>query len=189
MIRYTLVCAKRHEFESWFASSASYDKQEKARLLACPICGSRKVKKALMTPRLARREAATPLPAQEAPAAAAADAAHSTEHQAQPAQAQPAQVVPGQVPTGQVPTPQVQPVAMMSAQEHEFRRKLKELRDHLVSNAENVGPRFPEEARKIHYGEAEHRSIYGIASPQEAKELNDEGIEFSPLPALPEDRN
>src|ERR1700676_711824 len=125
MIRYTLVCAKRHEFESWFASSVGYDKQEKARLLACPICGSRKVKKALMTPRLARREGATPLPAQEAPGAAAAHAGHGTEPQAQPAQAQPAQVQTVQVPTGQLHS-----VAMMSPQEHEFRRKLKVLRDH-----------------------------------------------------------
>ena len=81
------------------------------------------------------------------------------------------------------------PVAMMSPQEREFRAKLKELRDHLVANAENVGPRFPEEARKMHYGEAEHRSIYGIASPEDAKQLHEEGIEFSPLPVLPDERN
>jgi hypothetical protein len=78
---------------------------------------------------------------------------------------------------------------MMSPQEWEFRRKLKELRDHLVGNAENVGPRFPEEARKMHYGEAEHRSIYGIASPEDARQLHEEGIAFSPLPVLPDDRN
>jgi hypothetical protein len=41
----------------------------------------------------------------------------------------------------------------------------------------------------MHYGETPHRSIYGEASPQEAKELVDEGIEFHPLPALPDERN
>jgi hypothetical protein len=41
----------------------------------------------------------------------------------------------------------------------------------------------------MHYGEAEHRSIYGIASPEDAKELHEEGIEFSPLPVLPDERN
>ena len=61
---------------------------------------------------------------------------------------------------------------MVSPQEQEFRAKLKELRDHLTKNAENVGDKFPEEARKMHYGENEHRSIYGEASPQEAKELH-----------------
>lgn len=81
------------------------------------------------------------------------------------------------------------PVAIMSPQERELRTKLKELRDHLIRNAVNVGSRFPEEARKMHYGEAEHRSIYGEASPQEAKELLEEGIEFHPLPVLPDERN
>ena len=81
------------------------------------------------------------------------------------------------------------PVAMMSPQEHEFRKKLKELLEHLTKNADNVGTKFPEEARKMHYGEIEHRSIYGEASPQDAKELHDEGIEFHPLPVLPDERN
>jgi hypothetical protein len=80
-------------------------------------------------------------------------------------------------------------VAMVSPQEREFRAKLKELRDHLVKNSENVGNRFPDVARKMHYGEVEHRSIYGEASPKEAKEMLDEGIELHPLPVLPEDRN
>ena len=81
------------------------------------------------------------------------------------------------------------PVAMISPQEREFRQKLKELRDHLTQNADHVGAKFPEEARKMHYGEIEHRSIYGEASPEEAKELHEEGIEFHPLPVLPEERN
>jgi hypothetical protein len=85
--------------------------------------------------------------------------------------------------------PETNPVAMISSQEREFRAKLKELRDQLVKNSENVGQKFPEVARKMHYGEAEHRSIYGEASPQEAKDLADEGVEFHPLPVLPDDRN
>jgi hypothetical protein len=163
MIRYTLVCNKRHEFESWFANSAAYDKQAKRGLVTCPMCGSAKVEKALMAPRLARTDTS---PVREA------EAVQSLPPQTAPAVAQP-------------PTP----VAMISPQEQEFRQKLRELRDHLVQNAENVGPRFPEEARKMHYGEAEHRSIYGIATPDDAKELHEEGIEFSAIPVLPDDRN
>jgi hypothetical protein len=166
MIRYTLVCNKRHEFESWFANSATYDKQVKRGLVTCPLCGSAKVEKALMAPRLARTDA-SPRPAPR-------------EIVATPAPAEAAPSAPAQPPT---------PVAMISPQEREFRQKLRELRDHLVRNAENVGPRFPDEARKMHYGEKEHRSIYGIASPEEAKDLHEEGIEFSPLPVLPDDRN
>jgi hypothetical protein len=77
----------------------------------------------------------------------------------------------------------------MSQHEREFRSKLKELREHVTRNADYVGPQFAEEARKIHYGESDKRSIYGEASPQDAKALVDEGIEFHPLPLLPEDRN
>jgi hypothetical protein len=78
---------------------------------------------------------------------------------------------------------------MMSPQEKEFRTKLKELREHIVKNADDVGQKFPEEARKMHYGETEHRSIYGVASPEDAKELAEEGIEFHPIPILPDERN
>jgi hypothetical protein len=81
------------------------------------------------------------------------------------------------------------PVAMITPQERELRAKFKELREQLTRNAENVGRKFPEEARKMHYGEIEHRSIYGEASPQEAKELHEEGVEFHPLPVLPDEHN
>jgi hypothetical protein len=78
---------------------------------------------------------------------------------------------------------------LVLAQERELRVKLKALRDHIVSNADNVGEKFPNEARKMHYGDIEHRPIYGEASPAEAKALIDEGVEVAPLPVLPEDRN
>jgi hypothetical protein len=178
MIRYTLVCNKRHEFESWFTNSAAYDKQAQRGLVICPLCGSAKVEKALMAPRLARADTPsnpdTPSNREVAPAK---PPPHAPPHAGAGREGEPA--------AAKVPTP----VAMISPQEQEFRRKLRELRDHLVKNAENVGPRFPEEARKMHYGEAEHRSIYGVASPKDAKALHDEGIEFSPLPVLPDERN
>lgn len=85
--------------------------------------------------------------------------------------------------------PRPDPTPLMMAQEGELRAKLKELRDHIIKNADNVGDRFANEARKMHYGEIEHRPIYGEASPDEARTLIDEGIDVSPLPVLPEDRN
>ena len=81
------------------------------------------------------------------------------------------------------------PVALISEHERELRGKLKELRDQLIKNADYVGPQFAAEARKMHYGEIEHRSIYGEASPEEAASLLDDGIEFHPLPYLPTERN
>jgi hypothetical protein len=162
MIRYSLVCDQGHTFESWFADSATYDKQARRELLTCPHCGSAKVEKAIMAPRLATSKKGKP------------------EETAVSNEAPPAPLAPAST---------AAPVAMMSPQEREFRAKLKELRDHLVKNADNVGAKFPEEARKMHYGETEHRSIYGVASPEEAAELADEGIEFHPLPILPDERN
>ena len=81
------------------------------------------------------------------------------------------------------------PTPLLMAQELELRAKIKELRDHIVKNADNVGERFPNEARKMHYGDIEHRPIYGEASPEEARSLIEEGVEVSPLPVLPDDRN
>lgn len=160
MIRYALACNKGHSFDSWFQDSAAFDKQAKRGLVTCPHCGSAKVEKAIMAPRLSgARKSGT-----------AADAPQTTP--APTAQAQ-----------------ESQPVAMISPLEQEFRAKLKELREHIVKNADDVGQRFPEEARKMHYGETEHRSIYGVATPEDAKELAEEGIEFHPIPILPDERN
>jgi hypothetical protein len=165
MIKYALVCERKHNFEIWFGDSADYDKQRKRGLVICPVCDSRKVEKAIMAPSLGRgaRKRGAPIEAPKESPRPMADlpAAPSAR----------------------------EPVAMISPQEQEFRTKLKELRDHLTRNADNVGKKFPEEARKMHYGEVEHRSIYGEASPQEAKDLHDEGIEFHPLPVLPDERN
>jgi len=164
MIRYALNCQAGHAFESWFANSAAFDKQVKRALVACPVCGSTKVEKAIMAPRLSRSDKA--------------DAA--IEPVALP-------------PTAPTPVPAAAaakaPMAVMSPPERELRKKLKELRDHITRNADYVGARFPEQARKIHYGEIEHRSIYGEASPEEAEELHEEGIEFHPLPILPDEFN
>ncbi len=91
-------------------------------------------------------------------------------------------------PPAAVPEPRA-PVVMLSEKERELRTKLKELRDHVVKNADYVGQKFPEEARKMHYGEVEHRSIYGEASTADAAELIEEGIELHPLPILPDERN
>ena len=159
MIRYSLSCDQGHSFESWFASSGAYDKQVKRGLVTCPVCNSAKVEKALMTPQLSRTKKG---------------GGETAAPPSPPVSDQPS-----------VPAP----VAMVSPQELELRKKLKELREHLTKNADYVGQKFPEEARKMHYGEIEHRSIYGEASPDQAKELHEEGIEFHPLPILPDERN
>jgi hypothetical protein len=161
MIRYHLHCERGHAFESWFQSSTAYESQEKRRLVDCPVCGSTKVERAIMAPQIVSKKGREIAAPAPAPATAA-------------------------------PAPEVAAASstpLMMAQERELRAKLKELRDHIVKNADNVGERFPNEARKMHYGDIEHRPIYGEASPDEARALIEEGVEVSPLPVLPEDRN
>jgi hypothetical protein len=164
MIRYALRCERGHTFESWFQDSSAFDAQVKRKLVSCPACDSVKIEKAIMAPRVVAkkgRQRAEPAPVPTTPAPAPAPAE----------------------------SPAATPTPLLMAQERELRAKLKELRDHIVKNADNVGERFPNEARKMHYGDIEHRPIYGEASPEEARELIDEGIDVSPLPVLPDDRN
>lgn len=66
---------------------------------------------------------------------------------------------------------------------------LKEMSAKVRENAENVGDKFAEEARKIHFGETEARGIYGAATVDEARGLAEDGIDFLPLPVFPDDRN
>jgi hypothetical protein len=161
MIHYNLRCKKGHAFESWFQSSSAYEAQEKRKLVSCPVCGSTKVERAIMAPQIVSKKGRDTRASESLPVPVPA-----------------AEVVPPSSPT-----------PLLMAQEAELRTKLKELRDHIVKNADNVGEKFPNEARKMHYGDIEHRPIYGEASPDEAKALIDEGVEVMPLPALPEDRN
>jgi hypothetical protein len=143
MIRYELVCAAGHRFDGWFANSAAFDAQEKADAVACPVCGSSDVGKAVMAPSVSSgRRAAEPVR-----------------------------------------------LAANVPEESEAVAMLRKLRKHLTENADYVGNKFAEEARRIHYNEAERRGIYGEATPDDARALADEGIEFHPLPRLPEDHN
>jgi hypothetical protein len=66
---------------------------------------------------------------------------------------------------------------------------MRALKSKIEAEADYVGAEFAEEARRIHYGEAEERGIYGEASRDEVVELIDEGIEIMPLPILPDDQN
>lgn len=155
MIRFALRCQKGHEFEGWFRNGDTYDRQAKRGEVRCPDCGSAKVSKAIMAPSIARggRRGADEPKAPEAPAPA-------------PAEAAPA------------PAPDSGEVHVAG----KLREALREMRQYIEKNAEYVGPRFADEARKMHKGEADERSIYGEASDAEAEELKEEGIEFGRIP-------
>ncbi|MBY0382162.1 MAG: DUF1178 family protein [Xanthobacteraceae bacterium] len=84
---------------------------------------------------------------------------------------------------------QQQTPLVMAPHERELVAKLRELREHVTKTAENVGDKFPDEARKMHYGDIDHRPIYGEATSDEARSLIEEGVDVLPLPVLPDDRN
>jgi hypothetical protein len=167
MIRYSLRCKKNHTFESWFASSEAFDKLAAKKQVACPDCGSRSVEKALMAPGVVKSEAKSP--SKRAVKAAVTRAVAAAAAAPQP----------------EAPAPSLQHVAAQK----ELIDTVRKLRDEVVSKAEYVGPRFSEEARKIHYDEAPARGIYGEATAEEARALVEEGVEVMPLPVLPGDTN
>jgi len=163
MIKYRLVCAADHEFEGWFRSSGAFDEQSGAGIVACPACGSTNVQKDVMAPAVtihSRR------PGDETPPAAKSRP---------PSQAQHSQHLRNAAATSNLPA--------------QAREIMRQLRAEIEKNAEYVGPRFAEEARRIHYKEAPARGIYGEASGEEVTELHEEGVEVFPIPALPEDQN
>jgi hypothetical protein len=161
MIVFTLKCRAGHEFETWFRDGAAYERQARRGLVVCPDCGDTEIEKAPMAPRLGRSSKSEPAPRpsrDEAPVEAAPPSA--PESLPVPAADRP-------------PTPA------------EFRRALQVLRRHVQANCENVGKGFAEEARRIHHGEAKARGIYGDASPAEAKQLAEDGIEIAAIPWVP----
>lgn len=177
MIRYALICEAGHEFESWFSSSAGFEEQAKRGFVSCPACGSVRVERGIMAPNVARTDR-SPLVIEaraetgEAPAASSAAGA---------VQAAPALAAAAPDATG--------PLVLMGEKELAVRRLLTAIHAQIVEKAENVGKGFAEEALKIHHGESDSRPIYGEATREEARRLEEEGVEFMALPALPEARN
>ncbi|MCV0424530.1 MAG: DUF1178 family protein [Roseibium sp.] len=175
MIKYTLVCEASHSFEGWFRNSGDFEAQCERKFVVCPMCGATDVRKALMAPAVStsrKREALSPVASIDNAAAPAAPA--SKKETPQP-----------------VSTPPMQPSALLpeNLRQKEIVEALRLVRTRIMENSENVGSEFASEARKIHYGETEERSIYGETSLQDAEELLEEGISVLPLPELPDDKN
>lgn len=77
----------------------------------------------------------------------------------------------------------------MNEMQKQAMAEMKALSEKIRENADYVGDKFAEEARKIHFGEADARGIYGEATLDEAKSLAEDGVGFMPIPVFPEDRN
>lgn len=158
MIVFDLICDDSHRFEAWFRSSADYDHQKTGGLLECPFCGSISVKKALMAPNVATKSNRK------------SDHAPDVKGQSGLPPAEPSQMpAKSDDKAPQVTTQHVH--ALMQS-----------VTKHVEENFDNVGDNFSEEARRIHYGEADERGIYGNATAKDVKDLVDEGIDILPLP-------
>ncbi|GGK40465.1 DUF1178 family protein [Salinarimonas ramus] len=176
MIRYALACSSGHSFESWFPSSDAYEEQVVRGLVTCPVCGTAHVEKRIMAPSVARTDRATPR---------ATDADETATPAPSPAPG-PAPAAAASVP---VPAPPPEAMALLGEAQREMREALRRFRAHIESTAENVGRNFPDEARRIHAGDAPERVIMGEANREEVAELLEEGVPIAPLPILPDERN
>jgi hypothetical protein len=162
-----LQCAAGHGFEGWFGSEDDYAAQQARGLLTCPTCSSAEVRRLPSAPRLNLGAGRADRAAAEGPGAASAAAGG--------APSKSTQVAVDRAPTasGDGPSP-----AQRQAMEATYLQAVR----HLIANTEDVGPRFADEVRRIHHGEVEHRAIRGQASPEESRELREEGIEVLSLP-------
>lgn len=82
-----------------------------------------------------------------------------------------------------------QNVALIGEGDAELRQMARELHAKIVASTDDVGAEFPAEARKIHDGDAPERAIRGQASPEEARDLLDDGVSILPIPILPDERS
>ena len=171
MIKYQLICDKSHEFEGWFGDSAAFESQQESGFLTCPVCGSADVRRALMAPNLAspktrKTDLAEPQPSEQP----------GPQPQSQPQARHQAQ---------QQASAALPPAAARKMQE--LMSEMRALQTRIREECRDVGDNFAEEARKIHYGEAEPEGIYGQATAEEREALDEEGIEIMDMPWLPKD--
>ena len=157
MIKYQLICEDGHEFEGWFGDSAAFESQQDSGLLTCPACGSDTVRRALMAPNLASPKTRKSPPAPQK----GPDAPATPGAAALPADA--------------------------ARRMHALMSEMRALQSKIKDECRDVGDDFAEEARRIHYGEAEAEGIYGNATPEEREALDDEGIAVMDIPWLPKD--
>ncbi len=148
-----LRCANGHLFEGWFASEDDFLAQNGSRHIECPMCADQLITRMPSAPRLNLGHTRSEV-RDEAPAAQV-DAANASAATA---------------------------VTVVNPAPVELQAMWLRAVQHIVANTEDVGARFAEEARRIHYGEAQHRGIRGQATSDERAALAEEGIEAVPLP-------
>lgn len=163
-----LACADDHRFEGWFASSSDFESQRERELISCPSCGNAQIQKLLSAPRLniahLRGGATAARPEPERSTGTASPQSPSLSQPGEGAET--------------ASSPALEPLQ----QYQQMQRQLMQAVQAVVAGSEDVGERFAEEARRIHYGESERRSIRGQASRADTEALAEEGIAVLKLP-------
>ena len=155
-----LQCSQQHSFEGWFGSEDDFQSQLAHGLVECPMCTDRSVVKMPSAPRLNFGGHSPP---------AALDAA-STQAPSGPSGGASTELTTAADQPAQSPPSAEQQAAFLNAVRH------------VLANTEDVGDRFANQARAMHYGDAEPRSIRGQTTQREAVELIEEGIDVMALP-------
>ena len=153
-----------HKFEGWFGSSDDYARQQLRGLVTCPVCGSAEVGKALMAPNLARKGNQL------------VGAKHSSAKPPAPAPSAAPTVVPQAMGGPKLPPEAVQMLRAVAAMQAEA-----------LKTSRWVGKSFADETRAMHYGEKDTVQIHGQATPEEARDLIEEGVPIAPIlfPVVP----
>ena len=154
-----LQCSHQHSFEGWFASEDDFQAQLSRGLVECPMCADKSVQKLPSAPRLN-------LGGRQDPGVSGNPSSSTAVKTEESAATRSLTAVAGTPPGAS----QAQQAAFLQAVRH------------VLANTEDVGTRFADEARRMHYGEQEARSIRGQTSVREAAELLEEGIDVMPLP-------
>ena len=178
LIKYSLRCDQGHDFEGWFRNSDDCEMQTREGHLQCPYCGSTVIAKSLMTPSVSGTRSQDNDQAHDPNLGLGHGLDHSQAAEGDgPSQA---------LEEASLPVPSL---GNRNLEQGQMQQMLRAFRKHVVANSDYVGDKFAEEARKMHFEEAEPRGIYGEATVDEVKSLADDGIDCLPLPILPEDQN
>jgi hypothetical protein len=161
-----LQCAHQHAFEGWFASEDDFQSQLSRELIECPMCENKQIDKMPSAPRL-NFGAQQPRPS----ASDSSPDAGAASDNSRP-------VADGTVSPSTAMALSPPASESVTTGQADFLKALRQL----MASTEDVGRRFADEARRMHYGDIETRSIRGQASAREAVELLEEGIEVMPLP-------
>lgn len=158
---FNLGCPAGHGFEGWFGSEADYLSQQQRGLLTCPMCGAGQIERRPSAPHLNLSGAREPTPPRATPSSAIVPVSETDTR-----------------PRGAPAVPAAPDAAAQAALEAGYLQFVRQV----MNETEDVGPRFTEEVRRIHYGEAEHRNLRGETTPEQRQALQEEGIEVYNLP-------